>query len=59
MIIIYLPGLKNSVADALSRQPGEVNYPDDIDIGDLGSGPRELEDPVTFVAIEDWLKVVT
>ena len=45
-------GLKNSVANALSRQPDNVN------IGDLSSVICILYDPVGFATIEDWLKVV-
>ena len=30
--VSYLPGLKNSVPDALSRQPSEVGWPDEGDI---------------------------
>ena len=55
---MYLPGLKNSMADALSRQPAEVDCPDDIDIEDSGGRPRALQHPVVFAAIEGWLKVV-
>ena len=56
---MYLPGLKNSVADALSRQPGKIGWPYDIDINHSGSGPHSLQDPVGFAAIEDWLKIVS
>ena len=56
--IVYLPGLKNSVADALSRQPGEASWPKDTDIGYSNSRAHALHDPVVFAAVEDWLKVV-
>ena len=46
------------MANALSRQPGEVGYPDDPDIGDAGSGLYALQDPIVFSATEDLSKVV-
>ena len=53
---VYLPGLKNSVADALSRQP-DLSGPCYIDIGDSCSEPYALYDPVSG-AIKNWLKVL-
>ena len=50
---MYLPGLRNFVADALGRHPGEVDLPADGDIGDSGSGSYELQNPLAFAAIED------
>ena len=55
---MYLPGLRNSVAAALRRQPGEAGYPDDVDTRDSGNRPRALQDILVFTAIEDWLQVV-
>ena len=46
--IVYLSGLRNSVADALSRQPGELGQLNDGNIGDSGSRARVLQDPVVF-----------
>ena len=53
---MHLPGLNNSVANALSRQPGEVVYPDDTNIGDSFS--ELLQDPVVFTVFEEFWKVV-
>ena len=38
----YLLGLKNLVADLLSKQPDEACFPDDVDIGEYASGPYTL-----------------
>ena len=57
LIIVYLPGLRNSVADAFSRQPGEMDQPHDGDIGDSASGLYALQGHVVFAAVEDCLKV--
>ena len=46
------------MVDTLSRQPGEVGLPDDINIRDSDSVPCVLQDPIVFAAVEDWLKVV-
>ena len=48
---VYLPGLKNSVEDAVSREPAEAGYPDEGDIGDSSSGPCAPQDPVVFTAV--------
>ena len=48
LTIVYLPGLRNSLADKLSRQPSEVGQPDGGSIGDSGNMPRSLQDPVVF-----------
>ena len=48
-----LPGLRNSVADTLSRQPSAAGYPDDINIGGSGSRLHALQDPVVFFAVKD------
>ena len=55
---VYLLGMNNSVADALSRQTGGAGQPDDGDIGESSSGPHEVLDPIVFCAVENWLKVV-
>ena len=55
---MYLPDLRNSTADAHSRQPGKVGWPDDNDIEDYGSGICELQHTIVFTAVEDWLQVV-
>ena len=44
--------------EALSRQPGEVRYPDDGDIGDSGSGQLAMQNLVFYAANENHLKVV-
>ena len=43
------------MANALSRQPGEVGQPDEGDIGDSGSGLYILQDPIVFTAVQDQL----
>ena len=55
---MYLPGLKNSVADALNRQPDEAGYSNGEDIGDSGSGPYALKDPIVFISIENCLQML-
>ena len=50
---MYLPGLKDSTADSLSREPGEAGPPDDIDIKYSSSEPHALQEPVVFAAVED------
>ena len=35
-----------------------MGWPDGGDIGDSGSKPCALKDPVGFAAVEDWLQVV-
>ena len=50
--IICLPGLRNSVADALNRLPDAVGYPNDIDIGVYDSEPHALQDPIVFTAVK-------
>ena len=56
--IVYLPGLRNSVAKSLSNQPCEVGQPDEGDIGDYGSRLSALQDPIGFTALENWLQMV-
>ena len=55
---VYFPVLGNLVVDTLSKQPGEVGLPDDINIGDSDSMLCMLQDPIVFAEVEDWLKVV-
>ena len=37
------------MADALSKQPGEVGLPNDVDFGALGSGLHALQEPIVFL----------
>ena len=46
------------MANALSRQPGEVGYPDEGSIVNPSSWLHALQDPVIFSAVADWLLVV-
>ena len=55
---MYLLGLNNSVADALSKEPGEASWLDEVDIGDTGREPCVLQNPIVFVAVDYWLQVV-
>ena len=50
--IVYLLGLENSVADAVSKQPGEAGWYDVDDLGDSGSKLYTLQDPVVFAAVK-------
>ena len=50
---MYLLGLKNSVADVLSRQPGEVGEADEGGVEDSVSVLYTLPDPVDFFFFED------
>ena len=50
---MYLPGLKDLVAEKLSRQPDEASYPDDTDTGHSGSGPHILHDPLGFGVVKN------
>ena len=55
---VYLPGLRNSVADALRKYPGKAVQPSDSNIRDSDSRAYALQDSVAFADIDNWLKVV-
>ena len=56
---MYVPGLKNLVADALGRLPDMAGSPDSDSFGrESNSGPWVLHDLLVYSTVEDRLKVV-